>query len=106
MKRTRHSAEQIVKKFHEAAGGLGGGKTVEEVCRSLAIGPAACRRRQSQEGEAGLDTVKECKALKEENTRLKRLAANQALDIPALKEVAEGKWWARRGSARRCASKL
>jgi len=39
-----------------------------------------------------LDTVKECKALKEENTRLKRLVANQALGIQASKELAGGKW--------------
>ena len=33
MKRTRHSAEQIVKKLHEAATALAGGKTVEDVCK-------------------------------------------------------------------------
>ena len=37
MKRTKHSAEQIVKKLHEAATALAGGKTVEEVCKNLGI---------------------------------------------------------------------
>lgn len=92
MKRTRHSAEQIVKKLHEAATALAGGKTVEEVCKSLTISPATYHRWQKQYGGADLDTVKECKALKEENSRLKRLVANQALDIQALKELAGGKW--------------
>lgn len=87
MKRARHSAEQIVKKLHEAAAALAGGKTVKEVCKSLAISPATCHRRQKQYGGADLDTVKERKALKEENTRLKRLVANQALDIQGLKEL-------------------
>jgi len=36
MKRTRHSAEQIVKKLHEAATALAGGKSVGEVQRLLA----------------------------------------------------------------------
>jgi hypothetical protein len=37
-------------------------------------------------------TVKRLKELEKENERLKRLVANQALDISILKEVAEGKW--------------
>jgi len=40
----------------------------------------------------GVDEVKELHRLKEENARLKRLAADKELDILALKEIAEGKW--------------
>jgi hypothetical protein len=36
MKRTRHTAEQIVRKLHEAATALAGGKSVGEVQRLLA----------------------------------------------------------------------
>jgi cell division protein FtsB len=36
--------------------------------------------------------VREYKALKEENTWLKRLVADLSLDNQALKELAEGKW--------------
>lgn len=39
-----------------------------------------------------METVREYKALKEENTRLKRLVADLSLDNQALKELAEGKW--------------
>ena len=38
------------------------------------------------------ETVKRLKALEKENTQLKKLVANQALDLSILKEVAEGKW--------------
>lgn len=92
MKRTRHSAEQIVKKLHEAATALAGGKTVEEVCKVQGISPATYHRWQKEYGGADVDTVKEYKALKEENARLKRLVADLSLDNQALKELAEGKW--------------
>jgi putative transposase len=39
-----------------------------------------------------LDEVKELKALREENDRLKRLVADQALNIQVLKEVNSKKW--------------
>jgi len=91
-----------VKKLHEAATALAGGKTVEEVRRGLGVSPPTCHRWQKQYGGADVDTVREHKALKEENARRKRLVANQALDPQALKELAEGKWQARRGNARRC----
>ena len=92
MKRTRHSAEQIVKKLHEAATAMAGGKTVEEVCKGLGVSPATYHRWQKEYGGADVDTVRQNKALKEENTRLKRLVANLSLDNQALKELAEGKW--------------
>ena len=36
--------------------------------------------------------MKELKALKEENTQLKKLVADLSLDKAALKELLEGKW--------------
>jgi putative transposase len=39
-----------------------------------------------------LDEVKELKALREENARLKRVVADQALNIHVLKEVNSKKW--------------
>ena len=41
------------------------------------------------------------KELEKENGRLKKLVAEQALDMAILKEVAQGKWEARRANARR-----
>ncbi len=92
MKRTRHSAEQIVKMLHDAATGLAVGRKVEEVCKDLGISPATYHRWQKQYGGADVETVREYKALKEENARLKRLVAELSLDKMALKELAEGKW--------------
>ena len=92
MKRTRLSAEQIVKRLHDAATALAGGRKVEEVCKDLGISPATYHRWQKQYGGADVETVREYKALKEENARLKRLVAELSLDKMALKELAEGKW--------------
>ncbi len=50
------------------------------------------RAEVQQYGGAALNTVKENKALKEENTKLKKLVADLSLDKVALKELLEGKW--------------
>lgn len=71
---------------------MAGGKTVEEFCKGLGVSPATYHRWQKEYGGADVDTVRQNKALKEENTRLKRLVANLSLDNQALKELAEGKW--------------
>ena len=92
MKRIRHSPEQIVAKLHQAATELAGGKKIEEVCKGLAISPATYHRWQEQYGGADVNTVKELKAVKEENVRLKKLVADLSLDKVALKELLEGKW--------------
>jgi hypothetical protein len=92
MKRKRHSAEQIVKKLHQAATELAAGKTIEEVCKSQEISPATYHRWKEEYGGADVNTVKELKAVKDENVRLKRLVADQALDLELMKELVEGKW--------------
>ncbi len=92
MKRTRHRPEQIVTKLPQAATELAGGKQIEEVCRTLAISPATDHRWQAHYDGADLNTVKELKALKKENARLKKLVADLSLDKVALKELLEGKW--------------
>lgn len=90
-----------MKKPHEAATALTAGKTVEDVCKGLGISPATYHRWQKEYGGADVETVREYKALKDENTRLKRLVADLSLNNQALKELTEGKWQARPASARR-----
>jgi hypothetical protein len=71
---------------------LAGGKGIEDVCRSLKISPATYHRWAKEYAEAKLDTVKRLKELQKENTHLKKLVADQALDMAILQEVAEGRW--------------
>jgi len=92
MKRKRHTSEEIIKKLREAATLLAGGQSVEAVCKQLEVSPPTYHRWRQEYGGAREETLKRLKALEKENLRLKRLVADQALDLSILKEVAEGKW--------------
>lgn len=81
-----------MKKLHQAATEQAGGRSIEEVCKGLAVSPATYHRWQKEYGGADVNTVRENKALKEENGRLKKLVADMALENSLMKEVVEGKW--------------
>jgi transposase-like protein len=89
-KRVRHSAEQIVKKLRDVDAMLASGKSVGEILQSLGISEATLGRWRSQYGGMKSEEAKRLKQLEDENNRLKRLVAEQALDIQMLKEVARG----------------
>lgn len=89
-KRRRHSAEQIIKKLRDADAMLAAGKSVGEVLQSLEISEATLSRWRSQYGGMKSEEAKRLKTLEEENNRLKKIVADQALDISMLKEIAQG----------------
>ena len=89
-KRVRHSAEQIVKKLRDVDVMLASGKSVGEILQSLSISEATLSRWRSQYGGMKSEEAKRLKQLEDENNRLKKLVAEQALDIQMLKEVARG----------------
>ena len=84
----RHSAEQIVAKLRQADVDLGKGLKVPEVCRQLGISEQTYYRWRTKYG--GMDPLmaKQMKELEKENGRLKKLVADQALDMLILKEAA------------------
>ncbi len=84
----RHSAEQIVAKLRQADVELGKGLKVPEVCRQLGISEQTYYRWRTKYG--GMDPLmaKQMKELEKENGRLKKLVADQALDMLILKEAA------------------
>jgi len=90
MKKKRHSPEQIIAKLREAEVGLNAGRELATVCRQLEISEQTYYRWRQQYGGMKADEVKRLKELEKENSRLKRLVADQALDIQILKEVAKG----------------
>eukprot|EP00752_Nemacystus_decipiens_P016157 g14450.t1 len=83
----RHSSEQIVAKLRQADIELGKGQKVPEVCRGLGISEQTYYRWRTKYG--GMDPVmaKQMKEMQKENARLKKLVADQALDIQILKEA-------------------
>ncbi len=92
MKRTRHTTEQIIEKLREADVALGKGQKVPEVCKTLGITEPTYYRWRQKYGGMAPDLAKQMRSLEKENARLKRLVANQALDMEILKEAAKGNW--------------
>jgi transposase-like protein len=92
MKRTRHSPEQIIAKLREADALLGGGATIGQVCQKLEVAEATFHRWRNQYGGMKANEAKRLKQLEQENARLKKLVAEQALDNAMLKELNSGKW--------------
>ena len=90
MKQRRHTPEQVIRKLAEGEKLLAEGKTIEEVSRYLEISEQTWHRWRNQYGGMKADDAKRLKELEKENQRLKKLVANQALDIDMLKELAEG----------------
>ena len=88
MKRARFSEEQIIGILKQAEGGL----PLPELIRQHGICEGTYYRWKSKYGGMELGEAKRLKQLEDENRRLKRLVADQALDIQILKEVASGKY--------------
>ena len=86
----RHSPEQIVRKLRQAEGRLAAGASVPEVARELGISTATFHRWRNQYGGMKADATKRLKELERENARLKKIVAEQAVDIDILKEVSRG----------------
>ena len=92
MKQQRHSVDQIIAKLRRADVELGKGMKVPEVCKLLGITEQTYYRWRQKYGGMQPEMAKELKALQTENTRLKKLVANQALDMEILREAAKGNW--------------
>ena len=90
MKRHRHTPEQAVRKVREGERLLNDGKDLAEVLRMLEISEATWNRWRARYGGMSASEAKRLRELEAENARLKKLVANQALDLDMLREVAEG----------------
>jgi len=90
VRRHRHTPEQAVRKVREGERLLNDGKDLAEVLRMLEISEATWNRWRARYGGMSASEAKRLRELEAENARLKKLVANQALDIDMLKELAEG----------------
>ena len=90
MARKRHTAEQIIAKLREAEVALAKGQALVDVVRKLEIAEQTYYRWRKEYGGLRVEQAKRLKELEKENSRLKRLVADQALDNAILKEVASG----------------
>ncbi len=90
MRRKRHTPEEIIRKLRQADAELAGDATVADVSRKLGISENTFHRWRNQYGGMKADQAKRLKKLEKENARLKKIVAEQAVDISILKEVARG----------------
>jgi hypothetical protein len=90
VKGRRHSPEQIVRKLREADRLLAEGADLQDVCRHLEVSIQTYQRWRSQYKAMRPEDVVRLKQLEKENARLKRMVAEQALDIDMLREVSRG----------------
>ena len=66
------------------------GLRVPQMCKKLGVSEQTYYRWRKEYGGLRLDQTKRLKELERENTQLKKLVADQALDNALLKEVASG----------------
>jgi putative transposase len=88
VKRKRFSEEQILTVLKAAEAG----KAVTELCREHGISDATFYTWRKKYGGLELSDLKRLKQLEDENRRLKKLVADQALDIQMLRDVVKTKW--------------
>jgi putative transposase len=90
MKRKRHTPEQIVGHLREAEKLLAEGKTITQVIKKLGVTEQTYYRWKRDYAGASTDQMKKLRLLERENSELKKIVAEQTLDIRVLKDVAEG----------------
>jgi len=83
MKKTKFTEAQIVFALRQAENGV----KVEEVCRKLGISDATFYNWKKKYGNLGVTELKKLKQLEEENSRLKQIVADLALDKQMLQDV-------------------
>ena len=92
MARKRFTVEQIIGKLREAEIAIGKGLTVPQAARQIGVTEQTYYRWRKEYGGLRLDQAARLKVLERENQRLKRIVADQAVDISILKEAAEGNY--------------
>ena len=83
MKRSRFSEEQIIGILKEHQAGLG----AKELCRKHGISDATFYKWRSKYGGMEVSDARRLKTLESENAKLKKMLAEQMMDVATLKEM-------------------
>jgi putative transposase len=88
MKKQRFTEEQIILVLKEQEAGA----KAADLCRKHGISEATFYNWKAKYGGMEVSEAKRLKALEEENAKLKKLLAEQMLDVAALRELLAKKW--------------
>ena len=88
----KRTPEQIIGYLREAEVRLSQGDKIGVICRGLGISEQSYYRWRREYGGLRVGQAKRLKDLEKENARLKKLVADQALDLAILKEASSGNY--------------
>ena len=88
MKRSRFSEEQIIQALQEWEAGA----KMADLVRRLGVTEQTLYRLKKKYGGLQVSEAKRLRALEEENRQLKRLVADQALNLQVVKDLLGKKW--------------
>jgi putative transposase len=83
MKKTKFTEAQIIGLLKEQEQGM----KVSELCRKHGISEATFYNWKSKFAGMSIDELKRLKELEQENARLKKIVANQSLEIDIIKDL-------------------
>ena len=83
----KYTPEQIVQKLRQADVELGTGHTVKEVCRKIEVTEQTYYRWRQKYGGMSPQLIRELKDLQKENQRLRKIIADQRIDMEIMKEA-------------------
>lgn len=89
MKQSKFTEAQIIGILQEAAKGE---QTIGALCRAHAISENTFYKWRQKFGGLEVADAKRLRELEKENARLKRLLAESAIEVDAMKEVLAKKW--------------
>jgi len=88
----RHTPEQIINKLRQAEVEIANGATIAQVCKKIGVTDQTYYRWRAEYGGMRVDQAKRLRELERENAQLKKVVADQALDISILREAASGNY--------------
>ena len=90
MARKRYTPEEIIQHLRTVELEQGKGLKLEDAAKKVGVTAQTIVRWRNEYGGLKVEQAKKLKELEKENARLKRIVADQALDMAVLKDVASG----------------